>query len=151
MKELTSMTDFVLLLPSLHEDDLTSADRTNMLMNLFIKLCLNYASFLKQKLEIWMFVPCKLVNGTWVVLEEPKYSDYEGRTDMRRNADFDKIMQEYQEAKERILFEDFEMFRGKPYNNKLQRCYSVDDWWTIEHIIYWRLELTKTAQKQIGI
>lgn len=31
----------------------------------------NHANFLKQPLNIGMFVPAKLVDGVWVVLEEP--------------------------------------------------------------------------------
>jgi len=33
----------------------------------------NYKNFLKQKRELWMFVPCKFVDGAWVVLECPNY------------------------------------------------------------------------------
>ena len=61
MKNLISMTDFVISQWSM---DLTKKQRERIA---------NYANFLKQKLEIWQVVPCKLVDGVWVVLEEPKY------------------------------------------------------------------------------
>lgn len=52
----------------------------------------NYANFLKQPLELWMFVPCNEEGG---VLEEPDgYSSFE-------------YLQQYQKAKERCLFEGF--------------------------------------------
>jgi hypothetical protein len=60
-------------------------------------IIINYANFLKQPLELWMFVPCD-DNGN--VLEHPNY--IKGK----RTAQFynDK-MDEYQQAKERVLFD----------------------------------------------
>jgi len=111
----------------------------------------NYAQFLKQPLELWMFVPCKLVDGVWVVLEEPKeYNKWH-------------MDEEYQQAKERCLFEGFE------YNNETEQlkkgrlflffspscCEVYLDGDTeylefIEEIADYDIQLTTTAQKQIG-
>lgn len=69
---------------------------------------LKYANFILKPLELWMFVPCKLVEGVWVVLEEPiKYKnwtnfDYSG-TDI--GFEDEKLCREYQQAKERCLFD----------------------------------------------
>jgi hypothetical protein len=109
----------------------------------------NYDNFLSQILELWMFVPCKLVNGVWVVLEEP-FND--GENDQY----YSSAMQEYQEAKDRVLFDGFK-FKGETnycwiftyrgaYPN---RIYKKD----IEMLAnrFKNLVLTPTAQKQIGL
>jgi len=71
-----------------------------------------FANFLSQKLEILMFVPCKLVDGVWVVLEEPnpenkKYRMIVGeeKEDILDLHSFDSDLKEYQEAKSKCLFE----------------------------------------------
>jgi hypothetical protein len=67
--------------------------------------CLKYAKFLKQPLELWMFVPCDENGNT---LQEPtKYSnwtnfDYSG-TDI--GFEDEKLCREYQKAKEACIFE----------------------------------------------
>src|SRR5690349_9775881 len=60
-----------------------------------------FDELLKQPLELWQFVPCKLVDGVWVVLEEPCLYCFDA-------CDIDKCL-EYQEAKERYLFDGFEV------------------------------------------
>jgi len=63
----------------------------------------NHANFLSQKLELWMFVPCKLVEGVWVVLEFPILKGIPRNASF--NAKYQNDRQEYQEAKDRVLFE----------------------------------------------
>lgn len=145
MKNLIPITDFVL------------KEMNNLILNgagSVVAKIGNYARFLRQTLEIWMFVPCKLVDGVWFVLEEPKdYYWFENNVELTRTFDENVKFLEYQQAKERCLFEGFEMYNGNPYNNKLQRAYSknhIDEWWTIENIIHWNLELTQTAIKQLA-
>lgn len=135
----------------------------------------SYANLLSKKLEIWMFVPCKFIEGVWVVLEEPKENDLCGSFfDMQTGFHYEK---EYQEAKDRVLFEGFEVVdKGKwSKNNPLSGLWLINinnecrpfsycskgypkEWYwakmnleTIEDLIKYNLELTKTAQKQIGL
>jgi len=73
----------------------------------YIKSTSDYANFLNQTLNISMFIPAKLVDGEWVVLEHPNCIK-EKRTAQFYN---DK-MDEYQQAKENVIFEGFEILDG---------------------------------------
>jgi len=66
-----------------------------------------YRNFLKQPLELWMFVPCD-ENGN--VLEEPKRDKDTYTQDLGVLQDYDVIeVEEYNEAKDKVLFEGFEV------------------------------------------
>lgn len=98
MNKLISMTAFVLLYL-----------KGKVLYHHLDKV-VNYADFLSQPLELWMFVPCKLVAGVWVVLEEPfYYNDFLlnkiPTTNFRLNFRIKNECREYQEAKSKCLFE----------------------------------------------
>lgn len=99
--------------------------------------------FGEQPLELWMFVPCKFVDGVWVVLEEPK--EYNLFKQGVCN-DFLKanICKEYQQAKERCLFEGI---------TEIESDYiiSSSDNNTIEDITAYNFTLTASAQKQIEL
>jgi len=105
-------------------------------------------------------VPCKLVDGVWVVLEEPnKYTS---------NLE---INDEYQQAKERCLFEGFSRKWWDDEKTILDLFFNDDKFYfyyctngyfssnhnniespkTIEDLVKYNLELTPTAQKQIGL
>lgn len=114
-----------------------------------------YGLFLKQILELWMFVPCKLVDGVWVVLEEPVYTE---PSNSYYNADYVK---EYQKTKERCLFKDVEYVGAKLPNhfsiiriNKSLSTINYPKFWnsgvTIESLIPYNLNLTETAKKIIN-
>lgn len=138
MEKLIGMTDFVL-------NGQETAD--------YIKLyngCFKYAKFLKQPLELSMFVPCDKDGN---VLEEPDADYYMNVTE--------KELKEYQEAKERVLFKDIECIKAKH-----SECYSIvrisksmsvinyPKFWTnniIEDLIKYNLKLTESAKKQIGL
>lgn len=64
------------------------------------KLHRERVEFGRQKPELWMFMPCKLVDGAWVVLEEPNYKANE--------LQLQDEWKDYLEAKERVIFEGFE-------------------------------------------
>lgn len=160
---LKSMVAFVKWLTENDSDDLQSGDRTNMLSVLFIRRIIAYCDFLSQKLELWMFVPCKLVDGVWVVLEEPqKFSDENWNE--TKLSDWGAHCQEYQESKDRVLFEGFEI-HAIDYVNVIVRhkdgflmnwinnikCFFGKKNLTIEDLVKYNLELTPTAQKQIGV
>jgi hypothetical protein len=132
----------------------------------------NYANFLRQPLSIEMFIPCKLVDGVWVVLEEPikriTVFNYEGGS----SPDFHPIdIEEYQEVKERCLFKGFEYKKeirnsGGNYTHFLKNNdFEIYIQWggfyvsgknenkieTIEGLVKYKPKLTATAQKQIGL
>jgi len=136
-KKLISMTDFVLkeyTLPSTHKKGL--------------KNCYQYANFLKRKLELGMFIPCDEEGN---VLEEPEkdkkgnYIAYSGDTCI--------YIEQYQEAKERVLFEmfDAEITLTKKGAIKIvvgeNETILIDC--AIEQLTEYNLTLTPNATKQI--
>ena len=109
------------------------------------ELILNYANFLKQPQEKWMFVPC---NEEGNVLEEP--------VKWKQSIDFGWLdAKKYQQAKERVLFEgcvyDEEMDAVR--NNIGLMMYSVkyesND--AIEDLVKYYLTLTDSAIKKLGL
>jgi hypothetical protein len=132
--KLISMTDFVLEeVKNWHANSPT--------------IIINYANFLKQPLELWMFVPCD-EDGN--VISE-SYNDEQH-----------VIIQhlEYAEAKERCLFEGFEIDGGIVWHKAgLDNTLFIfglceDKYKTIEDLVSSRfpnLILTPTAIKQIGL
>jgi len=66
---------------------------------------LKYANFLNQPLNISMFVPAKLVDDKWVVLEEPQPIKRDSCLWFLEN-------EEYRQAKENVIFEGFEILDG---------------------------------------
>lgn len=107
-----------------------------------------YAKFLEQILELRMFVPCKLVDGVWVIFEEPKVT---GSNWFR-----------WKEAKERCLFKGFEICIGNKAVSDKNGCiilihgngnYSTSGKQiiTIEDLVKYNFQLTETAEKQIGL
>ena len=131
MKKLTTMTDFVI-------------DRFNERNEDYDILVYNYANFLKQPLELWMFVPCD-EDGN--VLEEKSMFNTNDEDYIFYSDDFDK----HQQAKERCLFDGFVIKDCLLINKKniLVINYLSDK--TIEHIVNNEIELTETAIKQIGL
>jgi hypothetical protein len=127
--KLTSMTDFVL--KESCNKDRNSIDNLNTIFR--------YALFLKQPLELWMFVPCA-VDGE--VLEHPKEKEIElsdGTCGYSTNI---KDSEEYQQAKERCLF-DFHI------KNAHHEILFHND--TIEDLVGNGFILTSTAIKKIGL
>lgn len=121
--------------------------------------CERYANFLKQPLELWMFVACKLVDGAWVVLEEPdrdnnKYDVYDREFCYFNDGLFFHDEQEYQEAKDRVLFEGFEkdnyFVTHKSHASFFYPISCLHEQ-SIEDLVKYNLELTPTALKKIGL
>jgi len=102
----------------------------------------NYTNFLKQTRELWMFVPCD-EDGN--VLEEPKHNGTLGLWARQK---------EYQQAKERCLFEGFEVGVYP-----LERYIMHQDGFglviedlkkqTVRDLVKYNLKLTQTGEKQI--
>lgn len=144
MKNLISMTDFVLEQRKTYNGDFED----------LADLYLRYANFLKQPLELCMFVPCDENRN---VLQEPKL-DYEpvafwnaGEIDEKHN----ELYGEYQQAKERCLFEGFDSAEKCQKKNyfEFENDFGQDvRIYTVEDLVYHDLvTLTPTAIKQIGL
>jgi hypothetical protein len=152
--ELISMTIFVLEQEIQLRND---SDYTNQecLVKQF-----NYANFLKQPLELWMFVPCD-ENGYVLEIPTPRKGD-DG------NWNYQSRFEQYQQAKERCLFEGFEIvtkdFDKKPYKfmqNKdtyvafleplSNEWKKVNDYECLEDLALYKFLLTPTAIKQLGL
>ena len=136
MKELKSMVEFVKDTGKTSIEDRSEWDTWKMLYD--------YANFLSQKLELWMFVPCD-ENGNVLEYKEP----YEDGTNIQ-----------YQQAKDRVLFEGFEVEIDKHerifLNNEKSQTVFIGLGWTfenenIESLIEYKPTLTATALKQIGV
>lgn len=133
--KLISMTDYVL------------EQKDKVLNSELGIIAYNYAQFLKQPLELWMFVPCD-ENGN--VLEEPKGEKCcGGAVDHCGCNGFLQYDEEsiycYQQAKERVLFEATSEFNIESIK------YHISHGKTIESIVnpYDLLYLTQTAQNQL--
>lgn len=90
---LKSMTDFVL----------TNAYTNNIVKDfhaVLVKHC-KYAEFLKQPLTLGMFVPTDKDGN---ILEDPDNKTYTVGEVVPNNKNYLKLKQEYEEAKERVLF-----------------------------------------------
>ena len=106
----------------------------------------NYDNFLKQPLKLEMVAPCDEDDE---ILYEPK--DYEQRLPNIMTEYNDEIYR-YKKAKEKVLFEGFEIFKGTIYMCsvpilKVKDLYQT----TIECLIHYEPILTENAVKQIGI
>lgn len=179
MKKLMSMTAFVLWQIKIKKQTIKECEKFDKgyeyvidAESRFNENIENYANFIIQKLELWMFVPCKLVDGIWVVLKEPYYKDFytpmperNGKKVWLTNRDkFELALKEYQEAKDRCLFYGFELITDKGEFITIQGKSGYLNWnkkdlyfmfysgFCIERLMEsFDLELTPTAQKQIGL
>src|SRR5690606_1302228 len=67
----------------------------------------SFAKFLKQPLELWMFVPCDKEGNA---IEEPEQRKVPNMHPNEQNDYWNEWNTEYQQAKERVLFENCSMF-----------------------------------------
>jgi hypothetical protein len=133
--KLISMTTFVL------EQYEISRNPTS-----FEEKAFKYANFLKQPLELWMFIPCDEEGN---VLEEPNeefelsYWDYSTKSS------------KYQQAKERCLFEGFEYLAGlNAVRNQDCQAIIFTSFMSsecVEKFTEYGFQLTKTAIKQLEL
>ena len=130
MRKLIGMVDFVL------------QDKGSILN-------MQYANFLKQPLELGMFVAC-CQDGN--ILEDPEFHEPNCKNEI---GDYDELRYEYQQAKEICLFEgcvyDDEMDAVR--NDSGLMMYSVkyksND--TIEDLVKYDSNLTDSAIKKLGL
>lgn len=186
MDRLISMVEFTLKQTAIKTKLISKAEKKDR-----IDLCIdaisdyvlkteNYANFLSQKLSLDMFIPCKLVDGVWVLLEEPKdwknwqdvyiANNTEGKTKDRYTSQLSARWdcREYQEAKDRVLFEGFEinivdnidLIKTLVYKDVIHLFWfhSITKSWlpsrglfTIEDLVKFNLEITDSAKRQLGI
>lgn len=165
MKKLIPMTDFVLK-RSLKQNEKPQDNES--FMTSFHKKIVAYANFLKQPLELGMFVP---VDEAGNVLKFPSTDQY-GYYDATHPAEqsgwmyeggeskYYEALKQWEEAKEKVLFEDFEFFEiqedeisGYVNNKKLDIVFSFPNnrGYTIEDLCQCNVELTPSAIKTIGL
>ena len=165
---LISMTDFVI---RKYKDELVhSGENWRDFLEKYARITKSYADFLKQPLKLEMFVPCD-ENGN--VLEDPKrWNDYLQFPDsFDGNKEWGELYN-YELAKERVLFNGFvfEESQKEALKNNTQLSVSIytensfyithrlngkwHTWFglkTVEDLIKCKIELSKTAIKQIGL
>jgi len=133
--KLISMTDFVL-----YQRELGKGTVASVLNSIF-----KYADFLKQPLELWMFVPCD-EDGN--VLDEPNYP-------FRSNSNDLELMKEWEQAKERCLFDGWNQIAKIDITicieNESKHRLFLPNCMTIENIVYTNSQLTETALKQLSL
>lgn len=140
--KLISMTDFVLV----EQMKLNQAKNLKLkhLYSQYLDRIFNYANFLKQPLKLEMFVPCD-ENGNF--LEEPIFHEPNNENEI---GNYEKLIEEYYEAKEKVLFEGFVLEKDELINNGIL-------FWVgkfegneiIENCISSNLTLTQNAIKRI--
>ena len=154
---LISMTDFVLEIDKEWENTSKPFSENKALM----KIC-KYATFLKQPLKLGFFVPC-YADGQ--VHEKPGDLIYQ-LAEENDHAASKWAIEEYNEAKESVLFKGFEIediglgsFAIRKNGWILMRCSKSigakwenrDAYLNIESLTHFKLELTDSTIKQIGL
>ena len=74
MKTLITLLDFILKHGKIRNDAMFEAKTAKEFAEIdrhYLDKLGRYVAFIKQKMELWMFVPCKKVDGKWVILERP--------------------------------------------------------------------------------
>ena len=114
---LQSMTDYVL------EQNNKNIGKKYRDLDAFQKLfevysrIYNYANLLKQPLKLGMFIPCDENDAP---LEEPLQEHYTDCTEEQNAKDWLYNLEKYQQAKERVLFKDFELVEIYRYGALLE-------------------------------
>lgn len=147
---LVSMVDFVLKLNNKNSGTYVNSEAHQLLFDMYSKIW-KYANFLKQPLKLGMFVPC---DENDVPLVEPKnMADSILDGDNGKEWAIKKI--EYQQAKDRVLFEGFEYLEDEEgfYLEHDNVTLFPDEFgnYTIENLIQDNLTLTASAIKQLEL
>ena len=160
------MTDFVLSLKKDWYEKPCEGVANNLLNHdkVLVKID-KYANFLRTPLNLSMFIPCKLVNGVWVVLEKPIfYEQWSVHKDEYPYADWAHVQaNEYQEAKDKCIFNGFSLENKGEFTVWIQKdnhsiCFTDRGKINInsqneinaEDVIKYEFILTQTAQKQLS-
>lgn len=138
MEKLISMTDFVL------QENKVGQQVNSITSYLYQELSRikNYANFLKKPLKLGYFIPCDKNDEA---LPRPSLYDPRSKTGLYDIDEYDERVKEYQEAKQRVLFEfqsDFKSWSiGDIKDSNIEELLSDDR----EYI------LTDVAKKEIGL
>ena len=146
--KLISMIDFV----SIFYNDLKSEHKVNWSFDQICNKIFNYANFLKQPLNLGMFVPC---DEDGDVLEKPE--DYENRLPNMMTEYNDEVYR-YKQAKEKVLFKGFKINGNYIYYGHFMVCLiSEIELYTVESLLNHfipeteEVQLTESVLKQIGL
>lgn len=138
--KLISMCDFVIEQSKIGMEVQSISHQLSNRANIFEKI-VNYAKFLKQPLNLGMFVACDLDGN---VLEEPNIVNDHNGSFFKMQTDFHKE-KEFLEAQERVLFSDFSLQR-KPFEDfdfiKNDKMFVFKKYCTMKH---WSIN-TKTKK-----
>jgi hypothetical protein len=152
---LISTTEFVKLISNVTFDRNGNVNNFYNILNTTLnyeewcyRKIVNYAKFISQKPELWMFIPCDEEGN---ILKEPKIN-----TNRANGFDVDDFyLEQYQKAQSKVLF------KGWVYNQERKMIRDIKDTcgfilpWdnTIEELMNrnFELKLTETALKQIGL
>lgn len=140
--KLISMTDFVFKIGNNNKHESYNDDLAKIY---------NYATFLRQPLELGMFVPCDEKGS---VLDEPTEKDEFRYCNGIEYYPHKKkeYLQKYQQAKERCLFKgNFNICSKRNlirFNNIMQPLECLGN---IESLIKYNLQITKTAIHQLRL
>lgn len=126
-----------------------------------------YREFIKQSLKLGMFIPC---DENDVSLDEPLLEHYTDCNEEQNSKDWLYNLEKYQQAKERVLFEGFEIKNSKIYNEEhiqflgmignSSKYANINPFrWrdrfvntkTIEDLVKYNLKLTDSAIKQLNL
>ena len=129
--KLISMVDFVL-----QQDEIT----TSTSLPKFYGAVSNYAEFLNQPLTLGMFVPCDEKGN--VLNETNVYHKDRPLNEVEAEYFYNIKTEQYQQAKERILFEN---------NTEFHATILIDILSIVEDLVDMDFTLTKSAIKQIGL
>lgn len=139
MENLISMTDYCQEVSSEFMSPKKPFDK-----NYWFGKILNYSDFLKQPLELWMFVPCD---------EDGNVFNLPKKEDCLNTIDFDSKLMDYADAKDNVLFEGFETKKG--YADYKEDWLKIDEKYCegkkVEDLVQFNLQLTQTAIKQLGL
>ena len=120
----------------------------------------NYANFLNQPLTLGMFVPCDEEGNVLEMPTQSEKNEFGGAfSTIEEQAELYCKMEQYQAAKERVLFKGFKIALVKSKNQPWY--YIVDcigfawvtwnDSFTVEKLVKVNPTLTKSAIKQLGL
>ena len=98
--KLISMTDFVL--------EQGKKPNNSDFRQRFVVKVLNYANFLKQPLTLGMFVPCD---------DDGNVLEFKERHNCINEIEFDQKLLDFQDAKSKVIFEDFVGINTDLYSN----------------------------------
>jgi len=150
--KLISMTDKVLELNNTRptpSQELHEVDYFYLECEVLEKIC-DYANFLNQSLTLGMFIACD-EDGN--VLEEPEFNEPNNENEI---GDYDELRYQYQQAKDKVLFEGFEICNR---TSNIDCVVCKDDHIslkllkgkTVEYLINRDITLTPNAIKQVKL